>query len=50
MFLNTKTNYHETIHDGAIDVKGNIQDSAMGMKSRIVGHRFLTQPKNRVSD
>jgi len=32
MFLNMKTNYHENIHD-----------RATGMKSRIVGHRFLTQ-------
>jgi len=50
MFLNIKTNYHETIHDGAIDVKGTISDCAIGMKSRIVDHRLLTQPKNRVSD
>jgi len=37
MFLKTKRNYHETMHDGAI-----------GMTSRLVG--FLKQAKNRVSD
>jgi len=50
MFLYIKTNYHETIHDGAIGIKGTIYDSAIGMKSRLVGHCFLTQAKNHVSD
>jgi len=50
MFFNIKTKYHETIHNGAISMKGTIQDSAIGMKSRIVGHRFSTQAKNRVRD
>jgi len=50
MFLNIKTNFHETIHDGAIGMKGTIWNSTIGMKSRFVGHRFLTQGKNGVSD
>jgi len=50
MFLNIKKNYHETILDDAVDTKGTIQDSAIGMKSRIVGHRFLTQAKNCAND
>jgi len=37
MFLKKKSNYHETIHDGAV-----------GMTSRHVG--FLKQVKNRVID
>jgi len=32
MFPNIKTNCHETVHEGATD-----------MKTRIVGRRFLTQ-------
>jgi len=50
MFLNTKTNYDESIHDGAIDIRGTIQDCVIGIKNRIVGHCFSTQAKNRVSD
>jgi len=50
MFLNIKTNYHETIHDVAMGIKGTIQDTAVGMKSWIVGHCILTQAKIRVSD
>ena len=34
-----KRNNYKTIHDGAV-----------GMKSRFVGHRFLKQARNRVSD
>jgi len=30
-----KTNHHQTILDGALGIKGTIQDSAIGMKSRI---------------
>jgi len=50
MFLNIKIIYHETIHDVAVGIKGTIQDRVIGMKSRNVGHRFLTQAKNLVSD
>ena len=50
MFLQKKRNYHETIFDDAIGITGTIEDSAIGMKSRFVGHRFLKQAKNRVSD
>jgi len=35
-----KTNYHETIHNGAIAMKGTIEDSAIGIKSRVVGYCF----------
>jgi len=34
----------------ALDIKETIWDCAIGMKSRCVGHRFLKQTKNRVSD
>ena len=50
MLLKNNINYHETIHDGAIGIKVTIQDSAVGMKNRFVGHLFLKQAKNRVSD
>jgi len=45
-----KRNYHETIYDSAIGIKGTIKDFSVGMKSRIVGYRFLKQAKNRESD
>jgi len=48
MFLKKKRNYHETIYNGAIGVKQTFWDSAIDMKSRLVG--FLKQGKNRVSD
>jgi len=37
-------------NDGAICVKETIWDCAIGKKSRFVGHRFLKQAKNLVSD
>jgi len=43
-----KRNYHETIYDGAIDIKETFQNSSIDMKSRLVD--FLKQAKNRVSD
>ena len=48
MFLKKKRNYHETIYNSAIGVKETFWDSAIDMKSRLVG--FLKQAKNRVSD
>jgi len=45
-----KRNYYETIHDGAIGIKETILNSAIGMESLFVGHCFLKQAKNRVSD
>jgi len=45
-----KINYHETIHYGARGTKETISDRAIGMKSRFVGHRFIKQAKNGVSD
>ena len=48
MFLKKKRNYHETIYDGAMDIKETFQDSSIDMKSRLVG--FLKQAKNRLSD
>jgi len=50
MFFTIKTNYHETIHNGSIGIKGTIWDSALGMKCQNVGQRFLTLAKNRVND
>jgi len=43
-----KRNYHETIYNGATVIKETFWDSAIDMKSRLVG--FLKQAKNRVSD
>ena len=43
-----KLRYHETIYNGAIGVKDTFWDSAIDMKSRLVG--FLKQAKDRVSD
>jgi len=48
MFPKKKRNYHETIYNGAIGIKETFWDSAIDMKSRLVG--FLKQAKNRVSD
>jgi len=46
MFL--KKNYLQTIYNGAIGIKETFWDSAINMKSRLVG--FLKQARNRVSD
>jgi len=48
MLLTKKRNYHETIYNGVVGVKETFWDSAIDMKSRLVG--FLKQAKNRVSD
>jgi len=50
MFFKKKVNYLETIHDGAIGINETMNDVAVDMKKRFVGHRFLKQAKNRVSD
>jgi len=48
MFPKKKRNYNETIYNGATVIKETFWDSAIDMKSRLVG--FLKQAKNRVSD
>jgi len=37
MFFKKKRNYHETIYDSAIGMKEMFWDSAIDMKSRLVG-------------
>jgi len=44
-----KKNYHETIHDGAIRIKGTIALRCRHEKP-VCRPRFLTQAKDRVSD
>jgi len=48
VFQEKKTNYHEPIYNGAIGTKETFWDSAVDMKSRLVG--FLKQAKNRLND
>jgi len=48
MFPKKKRNYHQIIYNGAISIKETFWDSAIDMKSRLVG--FLRQAKNRMSD
>jgi len=48
MFLKKKRNHHENIYNSAIGIKETLWDSAIDMKSRLIG--FLKQAKNRVGD
>jgi len=42
--------FKETQYDGAVYIKETISDSAAGIKSQLVGHYFLKQARNLVSD
>jgi len=50
MFLKKKETIIKLFMMVLIGIKETIQDSAIGTKSRFVGHLFLKQAKNRVSD
>jgi len=41
-----KRNYHETMHDGAIGIKENFQDSSIYMKNQLAGF-FKTSQESR---